>query len=156
MLILATMMAVKVVMPEPGLSLWWENFSHAFNDVWVYGPGAYLFVLEPVFIIVIALIAQIICKLKPKTIWSGPGLLLGNYMFFWFQPVVYGLVTGNEWEPVSSILFTTPLVLSAGQVLLAKRGFKVDWSGALRFALVMLITYYAIGFLFLLSGPNID
>lgn len=150
------LMTAKIFLPEAGVSLWWENFRHAFQDTWEDGPGVYLFVLEPVFIILSVLIAQIICKLKPKTIWSGPGLLFGTYMVFWLQPVVQGYVTGNEWEPVGSILFTTPLILSAGQVLLAKRGFKAGWPDCLRFAVTMFAAYFAICLLCLLRGPNID
>ena len=150
------LMTAQVFLPETGYRLWWENLSHAFQDTWEDGPGFYLFVLEPLFIILSALIAQIICKLKPKTIWSGPGLLLGTYMFFWFQPVVYGVVTGNEWEPMGSLLFKTPLALGIGLVLLAKRGFRADWQSSIRFTLVMLATRYAICLLCLLGWPNID
>jgi hypothetical protein len=142
---------------EQGFSSWWLYFVYAFQEQWQFGEGIILFVVEPILIIISALVAQIFCKLKPKTIWSAPGLLLGTYMFFWLHPVIYWIITGDQWEPSDGYIPTMYITMGIGQLLCAKRGFKVDWQRACWFALAMLAANYAICILaLLLLMPSVD
>lgn len=147
---------LEVYKPEQGMAAWWQHFTHSFQDVWLYGPGLFLFVLEPLLLIFGAIIAQNFCKLKPKTIWSAPALILVAYMFFWMQPWLWWLATGEEWSPAVGYITTMPFLVGGGTVLAVRRGFKADWRGAFRFALDMLGTNYITCLVALFFMPNID
>jgi hypothetical protein len=143
---------------EQALSSWWLYFTYDFQEQWQFGEGIFLFVYEPFLILFSALAAQVIFRLKPKTIWSAPGLLLGTYMFFWVQPVIYSLVTGNDyWGAIWGYCSTMPWVVGTGQLLVVKHGFETDWKKAFWFALVMLVSNYIIVILWpLFLGSQYD
>ncbi len=144
-----------VYLPEPALATWWHKFTLAFHDVCADGPGAFLFVIEPLLILFSALIAQEICKLRPRTKYSALGLLLGAYLCFWLQPVAYGFATGHEWSPVPGYATTMPLFMGVGQLLLARRAYASGWCGAFRLALLMLTANYSLFILAVLLIPGI-
>jgi hypothetical protein len=138
-----------------GLSSWWSYFAYYFQDLWQFGDGRILFEYEPMLIILSAIVAQVCFRLKPKTIWSGPGLVLGTYMFFWFHPVIYYAITGYRWEPIDGYFPTMYITIGVGQLLCVRHGFIVDWRSACWFALVMLASQYLIPILWLaLSLPE--
>lgn len=152
----AVVTALQAYQPETGLIAWWHTLIQAFQVTWTYGPGFFLFVLEPLLIAGSALFAQLLTKLKPKTIFSAAGLLLGAYMFFWLQQVLYGYATHREWSPGFGYISTMPLLVGVGQLLLVKRGFHTDWWSAFKFAMRMLAANYMLCVIGALFMPHLD
>lgn len=131
------------------LSNWWALFTEAVYDAWHGGIGFFAFAVMPLALIVWLALTQLLFRLKPKTIYSLPGVFLGAYALFWLQLVLAEQC--GAWNPVERpYVMLSITVRWPGLALLVMRGFKCTWLRAWGFAtcmiLIELLTYFVLMF----------